>query len=123
MSMNIQPRAKSTDSSTEVNKNKKILSKVIPLNPVEKGTTLDHKNSNQNVSNAHDSIFGIDARWQNVEGIKNHKFFVYSAYYDARDTKKPVVRVIGVTRTKRSNKVMCRLYFDNKKIDSHFQNN
>ena len=122
MSMNIQPRAKSTDSSTEVNKNKKILSKVIPLNPVEKGTTRDHKNSNQNESNAHDSIFGIDARWQNVEGIKNHKFFVYSAYYDARDTKKPVVRVIGVTRTKRSNKVMCRLYFDSKKINSHTSN-
>ena len=119
MSMNIHPRAKSTDSSLEVTKNKKILSRVIPLNPVEKGSTYSHKDSNHDENDLENNVYGIDAKWQNVEGIKNHKFFVYSAYYDARDTKKPVVRVIGVTRTKRSNKVMCRLYFDNKKIKSH----
>ena len=38
-----------------------------------------------------------------------HKFYVYSAYYDART--RPVIRVIGATKTKRSDKVWCRLHY------------
>ena len=116
MSMNIQPRGTNTFTSTKASKDKNILTRVVPLKPVEKGTTKRQNGLNQIARNMTESIYGVDARWQTVEGIKSHKFFVYSAYYDARDTQKPVVRVIGVTRTKRSNKVMCRLYFDDKKI-------
>ncbi len=39
---------------------------------------------------------GLDARWQPVNGTRG-KFYVYSAFYDARGAKK-VVRVIGATR-------------------------
>jgi len=53
--------------------------------------------------------FGFDGMWQPVNGV-SHKFYVYSAYLDLRDDKNPVVRVIGVTRTKRSNPVTCRMY-------------
>ena len=119
MSMNIQPRVKTTTSTIGYKMSKNIPSRVMPLKPVEKGTTKNGKDLNKNDRSITNSIYGTDARWQPVEGIKNHKFFVYSAYYDARDTKKPVVRVIGVTRTKRSNKVMCRLYFDDKKVKAH----
>lgn len=51
---------------------------------------------------------GFDARWQPVNGTR-HKFYVYSAYYDART--RPVIRVIGATKTKRSDKVWCRLHY------------
>ena len=47
-----------------------------------------------------------------MKGIK-HKFYVYSSFYDVRDQNHPVVRIIGVTRTKRSEKVACQLYFKN----------
>ena len=53
-------------------------------------------------------IIGFDARWQPVNGTR-HKFYVYSAYYDART--RPVIRVIGATKTKRSDKVWCRLHY------------
>ena len=45
---------------------------------------------------------GHDATWQPVNGT-HHKFFVYSAFYD--DREKPLVRVIAVTKTKKSEKV------------------
>ncbi len=38
-----------------------------------------------------------------------HKFYVYSAYYDART--RPLIRVIGATKTKKSDKVWCRLHY------------
>ena len=41
---------------------------------------------------------GFDAQWQPVNGTK-HKFYVYSAYYDNRT--RPLIRVIGATKTKR----------------------
>ena len=41
---------------------------------------------------------------------------MYSAYYDVRDTRKPLVRVIGVTRANQSEKVMCRMYYDDEKF-------
>ena len=53
-------------------------------------------------------FIGFDARWQPVNGTR-HKFYVYSAYYDART--RPVIRVIGATKTKRSDKVWCRLHY------------
>lgn len=57
---------------------------------------------------------GHDAVWQSVAGT-SHKFYVYSAYYDSRGPR-PHVRIIGATKTKRSDKVWCRLYYrDNRK--------
>ena len=37
---------------------------------------------------------GFDAKWQPVNGTR-HKFYVYSAYYDARQAQRPLIRVIG----------------------------
>ena len=52
----------------------------------------------------------IDAQWQPVNGTR-HKFYVYSAYYDAR--QKPLIRLIGATKTKKSDKVWCKLHYSN----------
>lgn len=49
--------------------------------------------------------------------------FVYSAYYDARDIKWPVVRVIGVTQRIGSNHVKCRMFFDEKIVSLHVSDN
>lgn len=54
------------------------------------------------------SEFAIKDTWQPVQGTKD-KFFVYSAYYDARHPKYKYIRVIGATRTRNSEKVICRL--------------
>ena len=54
--------------------------------------------------------------WQFVDGFKTHEFLVYSAYYDVRDSRKPLIRVIGVTRANQSEKVMCRMYYDDEKF-------
>lgn len=51
---------------------------------------------------------GKDAIWQPVNGTQ-HKFFVYSAYYDNRE--KPLIRIIAATKTKKSDKVWCKLYY------------
>ena len=63
-----------------------------------------------------------DQNWQKVEGLKNHKFYVYSAYYDIRPgiyrnkyDMRPAVRIIGVTRTRKSDAVTCRMYFEHDK--------
>ena len=37
---------------------------------------------------------GFDAQWQPVNGTR-HKFYVYSAYYDARQAQRPLIRIIG----------------------------
>ena len=94
--------------------------------PVQQSTTLPSNNAM--LPNEDDKIFspqldfdftlrrhtGHDAIWQSVAGA-SHKFYVYSAYYDTRGPR-PHVRVIGATKTKRSDKVWCRLYYrDNKK--------
>lgn len=60
---------------------------------------------------------GFDAHWQPVNGTR-HKFYVYSAYYDTRS--RPLIRVIGATKTKRSDKVWCRLHYG-QKIDTKTQ--
>eukprot|EP00090_Calanus_glacialis_P008335 TRINITY_DN16646_c0_g1_i9.p1 TRINITY_DN16646_c0_g1~~TRINITY_DN16646_c0_g1_i9.p1 ORF type:complete len:556 (-),score=113.80 TRINITY_DN16646_c0_g1_i9:55-1611(-) len=54
---------------------------------------------------------GHDAVWQPVNGT-HHKFFVYSAFYD--DREKPLVRIIATTKTKKSEKVWCQLYYEGK---------
>merc|ERR1719414_968858 len=52
---------------------------------------------------------GFDGQWQEVTGT-GHKLFVFSAYYDPRSKRAPVVRIVGATKTKRSEQVFCRLY-------------
>ena len=47
-----------------------------------------------------------------MKGFKTHEFMVYSAYYDARNTNKPHIRVFGVTRSINPEKVLCRLFYD-----------
>ena len=120
MSINVRSGVKitrpSATRSTSIKGND--LSKILPIQLLEKGK----KQNSDEVDRDTDANLkqGMDARWQPVEGIKNHKFFVYSAYYDTRDNKNPVVRVVGVTRTKRSDKVMCRMYFN--KTENGIQN-
>ena len=124
MSINLKGRGKTTTEFMDsLSMDSKGLSGIIPLEPVKKHINNGKPNFKDETKDDHNVTVlqdEIDAKWQTVEGIKGHKFFVYSAFYDTRDTKKPVVRVIGVTRTKRSDKVMCRLYYDTKKefVDS-----
>ena len=51
-------------------------------------------------------------KWQKVQGMKVHQVFVYSAYHDVRSGLTPVIRVIGVTRTKKPENLLCRMYFE-----------
>ncbi|XP_071540591.1 uncharacterized protein [Panulirus ornatus] len=51
-----------------------------------------------------------DGDWQPVYYTK-HKFFVYSAYYD--DRKGKIIRVIGTTQTKKSDRVWCKYWYSN----------
>nr|XP_045601095.1 uncharacterized protein LOC123759891 [Procambarus clarkii] len=51
-----------------------------------------------------------DGQWQPVFYTK-HKFFVYSAYYD--DRKGKIIRVIGATQTKKSDRVWCKYWYSN----------
>ncbi len=59
---------------------------------------------------------GHSARWQPVNGTRN-KFYVYSAFFDARGGGRRVVRVVGATRTKHPEKVWCRLYYKDEEED------
>lgn len=51
-----------------------------------------------------------DGQWQPVYHTK-HKFFVYSAYYD--DRKGRIIRVVGATQTKKSDRVWCKYWYNN----------
>lgn len=51
-----------------------------------------------------------DGQWEPVYHTK-HKFFVYSAYYD--DRKGRIIRVIGATQTKKSDRVWCKYWYSN----------
>lgn len=63
---------------------------------------------------------GFDAVWQPVEGSL-HKFYVYSAYYDARVESKRVVRIIGATKTKQPERVWCQFHYRNQSgLKVHF---
>ena len=47
-----------------------------------------------------------------MRGFTTHEVMAYSAYYDVRDSHKPIIRVIGVTRRKDPEKVICRMYYN-----------
>lgn len=49
-----------------------------------------------------------DAVWQTVNGTR-FKFFVYSAYYDRRNSRN--IRVVGATKTRNPERVWCRLFY------------
>lgn len=53
-----------------------------------------------------------DALWQTVNGTR-FKFFVYSAYYDRRNSR--TIRVIGATKTRNPERVWCRLFYPKAK--------
>ena len=47
-----------------------------------------------------------------MPGFTTHEVMAYSAYYDVRNSHKPIIRVIGVTRRKYPEKVICRMYYN-----------
>ena len=53
----------------------------------------------------------IKSTWKSVKGIKTHETLVYSAYYDAREVNKPIIRIIGVTRVKNPERLVCRIHY------------
>ena len=58
----------------------------------------------------------MERTWKLVNGFETHKLGLYSAYYDGRNNQNPIIRVIGVTRVKKPEKVICRLYYDVKQV-------
>ncbi|XP_045123799.1 uncharacterized protein LOC123511821 isoform X2 [Portunus trituberculatus] len=63
----------------------------------------------------HVTFFGAnstatDAEWHPVSHTR-HKFFVYSAFYD--DRKGRIIRVVGATQTKKSDRVWCKYWYSN----------
>ena len=46
-----------------------------------------------------------------MPGFTTHEVMAYSAYYDVRDSHEPIIRVIGVTRRKNPENVVCRMYY------------
>ncbi|XP_076057297.1 uncharacterized protein LOC143034837 [Oratosquilla oratoria] len=71
------------------------------LNIFGSRTYVDYQDSNTTAR---------DATWQPVYNTK-HKFFVYSAYMD--DRKGRIIRVVGATQTKRSDRVWCKFWYSN----------
>ena len=53
---------------------------------------------------------GASGLWMPIFNTK-HKFFVYSAYYD--DRKGKIIRIIGATQTKKSDRVWCKYWYSN----------
>ena len=64
----------------------------------------------------------IDSTWKVVKGFKTHEFMVYSAYYDVRQTNKPIIRVFGVTGSMKPEKVLCRLHYHQNKENFESKN-
>ena len=58
----------------------------------------------------------MERTWKLVNGFETHKLGLYSAYYDGRNNQNPIIRVIGVTRVKKAEAVICRLYYDVKQV-------
>lgn len=56
------------------------------------------------------SQFYVKDNWQSVAGSKE-KFYVYSAYFDDRNAKYRYIRVIAATKTRNSDKVVCKLWY------------
>ena len=60
--------------------------------------------------------------WQIIGDLKD-ELFIYSAYYDDRDSETSVVKLIGVTRLESKIELMCQMYFGrnntiNKKVEN-----
>ena len=51
-----------------------------------------------------------DATWLPVVNSR-HKFYVYSAFYD--DRKGKIIRIVGATLTKKSERVWCKYWYSN----------
>ena len=56
-------------------------------------------------------IDDIKSTWKSVKGMKAHETLVYSAYYDIREVNEPIIRVIGVTRVKNPERLLCKIYY------------
>ena len=59
--------------------------------------------------------FRIEPHWRAV-GDTNDKIFVYSAYYDDRNSERSLIQVIGVIQAKSQIELMCRIYYSANKI-------
>ncbi|KAI5723748.1 hypothetical protein M8J76_010411 [Diaphorina citri] len=64
--------------------------------------------NSQSVLPTRDNLTALDAVWQTVPGTR-FKFYVYSAHYDDRKSK--VIRVIGASKTRATEKVWCRYWY------------
>ena len=58
----------------------------------------------------------IESTWKSVKGIKTHETLVYSAYYDIRDVNEPIIRIIGVTRVKYPERLLCRIHYSARDV-------
>ena len=66
-------------------------------------------------------INNIKSTWKSVKGMKAHETLVYSAYYDIREVNEPIIRVIGVTRVKSPERLLCKIYYtaSDVKLSAH----
>ena len=64
----------------------------------------------QKVTYYNSSSASVDAQWMPVLN-PYHKFYVYSAFYD--DRKGKIIRIVGATLTKKSNRVWCKYWYSN----------
>uniref|UniRef100_A0A8D9E0A0 Glycosyltransferase family 92 protein n=1 Tax=Cacopsylla melanoneura TaxID=428564 RepID=A0A8D9E0A0_9HEMI len=62
----------------------------------------------QSVLPSRGNLTAKDAVWQTVPGTR-FKFYVYSAHYD--DRKSRLIRVIGASKTRATEKVWCRFWY------------
>ncbi|KAL1453183.1 hypothetical protein WDU94_007349 [Cyamophila willieti] len=62
----------------------------------------------QSVLPSRENLTAKDAVWQTVPGTR-FKFYVYSAHYD--DRKSRLIRVIGASKTRATEKVWCRFWY------------
>ena len=53
----------------------------------------------------------IKSTWKSVKGIKTHETLVYSAYYDIREVNMPIIRIIGITRVKNPESLVCKIHY------------
>ena len=61
-------------------------------------------------------INNIKSTWKSVKGMKAHETLVYSAYYDIREVNEPIIRVIGVTRVKNPERLLCKIYYTTRDV-------
>ncbi|KAI1303587.1 hypothetical protein HDE_02157 [Halotydeus destructor] len=92
------------------------------LNEADKANVLTAPNGQPGLSNVDmtdDQLYGgpLDRtptdHWQPVVGSRG-KFFIFSAYYDGRNSKYKYIRIIAATLTRRPDKVQCVLNYTNQ---------